>query len=108
MTESDKVWPPAPNAGKSNGAAGTPTGKSCPHCGRKLLTQTSALCNWCGVKIDDAEYQEQAAQTRLERDAAERAALEAALQEEAAAGGPWNRLRRKGKSKAVGGGELKP
>ena len=99
MTESEKTWPPAPSA--VNAAAA----KFCPHCGRKLLTQTSALCNWCGVKIDDPEYQEKAAQNRLERDQADRAAVEAALQEEAEYG-TLGRLKRQAKTKP--GGELKP
>jgi len=99
MTESEKNWPPAPSAVKATDA------KFCPHCGRKLLTQTSALCNWCGVKIDDPEYQEKAAQNRLERDQADRAAVEAALQEEAEYG-TLGRLKRQAKTKPAG--ELKP
>jgi len=99
MTEPDKVWPPAPSS--VNAAAA----KFCPQCGRKLLTQTSALCNWCGVKIEDPEYQEKAAQTRLERDQADRAAVEAALQEEAEYG-TLGRLKRQAKAKSPG--ELKP
>jgi len=99
MTESEKTWPPAPSSLSGTAA------KFCPHCGRKLLTQTSALCNWCGVKIDDEEYQEKAAQSRLERDQADRAAVEAALQEEAEYG-TLGRLKRQAKTKSPG--ELKP
>lgn len=32
----------------------------CPHCHRRLLTHTSASCNWCGQEIGDAAYQQQA------------------------------------------------
>src|SRR5690242_18263148 len=32
----------------------------CPHCQRKLLTHTSAKCNWCGEPIPDAAYQQAA------------------------------------------------
>ena len=73
----------------------------CPTCKRRLLTQTSALCNWCGAKIDNVEYQTRAAQTRLERDAQERAELETLIQEEAQHG-ILGRLKRLGKqNKAV-------
>ena len=68
----------------------------CPSCKRRLLTKTSALCNWCGAKIDNLEYQTRAAQTRLERDAQERAELEALIQEEAQHG-ILGRLKRLGK-----------
>jgi len=69
----------------------------CPACNRRLLTQTSALCNWCGALIDNPDYQARATQTRLERDAQERAALEANVQEEAQHG-ILGRLKRIGKS----------
>ncbi len=68
----------------------------CPICKRRLLTQTSALCNWCGAKIDNDEYQARATQTRLERDAQERAELESLIQEEAQHG-ILGRLKRLGK-----------
>lgn len=68
----------------------------CPACHRRLLTQTSALCNWCGARIDNPDYQARAAQTRAERDAQERAALEAQVQEEAQHG-ILGRLKRLGK-----------
>ena len=104
MTEPDKIWPPAPSVGAkiAEGAA-----KFCPNCGRKLLTQTSALCNWCGEKINDPDYQQQAAANRMERDQAERVAVEAVMQEEAEFG-VLGRLRRRAKQKNVGGGDLKP
>ena len=72
----------------------------CPACNRKLLTQTSALCNWCGAKIDNPDYQARAAQSRLERDQQERAALETVIQEEAQHGilGRLKRLGKKSKS----------
>ena len=69
---------------------------ACPTCKRRLLTQTSALCNWCGAKIDNDQYQARAAQTRLERDAQERAELESLIQEEAQHG-ILGRLKRLGK-----------
>lgn len=73
-----------------------PDAAVCPACKRRLLTQTSALCNWCGAKIDNDEYQARAAQTRLERDAQERAELESLIQEEAQHG-ILGRLKRLGK-----------
>ena len=69
---------------------------TCPTCKRKLLTQTSALCNWCGAKISDADYQERAAQTRLAADAAERARIAAIIQEEGRYG-VLGRLKRRAK-----------
>lgn len=92
--ENDKVWPPTPRITELKEAVEV---KVCPHCKRKLLTQTSVLCNWCGVKIDDPEYQEKAAQNRQARDEAERLALDTIEQEEAQFGGTWGRLRRKAK-----------
>ena len=68
----------------------------CPTCKRKLLTQTSPLCNWCGAQIDNPEYQARAAQGRLERDQQERAELESVIQEEAQHG-ILGRLKRLGK-----------
>jgi len=75
--------------------------KTCPNCGRKLLTQLSALCNWCGTKIDDPEYQERAAQIRHERDEADRIAVENVRQEEARHGGPLGRLKHRNKQGAI-------
>jgi predicted amidophosphoribosyltransferase len=100
--DAEKTWPPAPAVAAE---VGDPAVKFCPNCGRKLLTQTSALCNWCGAKIEDDDYQERAAKTRLERDVADRAAVEAVMQEEAAFG-VLGRLKRKAKLKAPN--ELKP
>ena len=92
------VWPPAPQPLHSPPAvsSGDAPIAVCPACGRRLLTQTSALCNWCGAKIDDPDYQARAAQTRHERDAQERAALEAHVQEESQHG-ILGRLKRIGK-----------
>ncbi len=73
-----------------------PDAAVCPACKRRLLTQTSALCNWCGAKIENDEYQARAAQTRLERDTQERAELETLIQEEAQHG-ILGRLKRLGK-----------
>lgn len=66
----------------------------CPSCKRKLLTRTSALCNWCGAKISSTEYQEQAARTRQEMDAAVRETA-AARAEQATQRGLLNRLKRR-------------
>ena len=91
------TWPPPPQTGQS---AASPSGAAeigvCPTCKRRLLTQTSALCNWCGAKIDNDDYQARAAQTRQERDAQERAELESLIQEEAQHG-ILGRLKRLGK-----------
>ncbi len=38
----------------------------CPHCGKRLLSQASARCNWCGATINNADYQ---AHAQTERDA---------------------------------------
>jgi hypothetical protein len=104
--ETDKVWPPKPDRNKPK-----PGELTCPNCGRKLLTQTSVMCNWCGAPIADEDYQEKAAQARLERDQAERAAVEAVVAEEAQYG-VRGRLLRRGKAIRKGeikhGNELKP
>lgn len=68
----------------------------CPNCERKLLTQTSPLCNWCGAQIDNPEYQARAARSRQERDQQERAELESVIQEEVQYG-ILERLKRLGK-----------
>ena len=34
---------------------------TCPKCQRKLLSLSSARCNWCGHEIADPDYQQQAA-----------------------------------------------
>lgn len=36
----------------------------CPHCRRRLLSQASPTCNWCGREIEDTAYQQRAAVTR--------------------------------------------
>lgn len=98
VKETPTTWPPAPRpAVPAVAASGAAVDIAvCPACGRRLLTQTSALCNWCGAKIDNPDYQARAAQTRAERDAQERAALEAQVQEEAQHG-ILGRLKRLGK-----------
>ena len=99
MDENPTIWPPAPAAPQAQ-AIQTEVAV-CPTCKRKLLTQTSALCNWCGAKIDNTEYQERAALSRQERDQQERAALEATIQEEAQHG-ILGRLKRLGKQNKNG------
>ena len=37
-----------------------PTVRHCPHCNRRLVSQRSARCNWCGREIENADYQIQA------------------------------------------------
>jgi predicted amidophosphoribosyltransferase len=73
-----------------------PEAKTCPVCHRKLLTQTSILCNWCGAKIDDPDFLARAAAERLARDEQERTQVEAIAQEEARYG-VFGRLKRRGK-----------
>ena len=88
------VWPPAPRATATSappvlGVGGAlsvpelpaPILGACPSCQRKLLTRTSALCNWCGAKINNEDYQEQAARTRQEMDDAIRQAAELRAQD---------------------------
>ena len=97
-----EIWPPAPgphNTEKVETAAEIVT---CPECKRRLLTRTSMLCNWCGAKINDPEYQARAAQNRLERDLQERTELESVIQEEAQHG-ILGRLRRLGKQNKANG-----
>jgi len=100
MNEKD-VWPPPPgpqdNANQSSEAVEIAV---CPTCQRKLLTQTSPLCNWCGAQIDNPEYQARAAQSRQERDQAERDELESIIQEEAQHG-ILGRLKRLGKQNKI-------
>ncbi|BDI31909.1 hypothetical protein CCAX7_39600 [Capsulimonas corticalis] len=88
----------------SESAAGPVT--HCPTCNRKLLTQTSALCNWCGAKISDPNYQERAAQTRLAADATERARIAAIIQEEGRYG-VLGRLKRRAKG-VTGAPQVEP
>ncbi len=73
----------------------------CPQCHRKLLTQASVLCNWCGAKIDDPEYQAKAAETRQALDQQEKAQIEAMIQEEARFG-ILGRLKRRAKTSSGG------
>lgn len=68
----------------------------CPACSRKLLTQTSVICNWCGAKIEHPKYLERAAQSRQALDEGERKQIEAIVQEEARYG-IFGRLKRRGK-----------
>jgi len=75
--------------------------KVCPSCHRKLLTQTSILCNWCGAKIDDPEYLARAAESRQALDQQERAQIEATVQEEARYG-VFGRLKRRGSTNPGG------
>jgi hypothetical protein len=37
---------------------------TCPTCNRKLISHSSAKCNWCGAVIPDGTYQAQAAASR--------------------------------------------
>jgi len=39
---------------------------TCPNCSQRLLSHTSAKCNWCGAVIDDAAYQAEADEKREE------------------------------------------
>ncbi len=95
--EESEVWPPAPGPPPTPASAeGAADIAVCPTCKRRLLTHTSALCNWCGAKIDNPEYQTKAAQNRQQRDRQERAELEAVIQEEARHG-ILGRLKRLGK-----------
>ena len=97
MSDNSEVWPPAPGPQHAPPPPEGAPRTTCPACSRKLLTQASALCNWCGAKIDDPEYQAQAAQARQARDEAERAQVEAVVQEEARYG-VFGRLRRRAKA----------
>ena len=36
----------------------------CPFCHRRLLSQASPCCNWCGREIPDAGFQQQAGAMR--------------------------------------------
>jgi len=81
MSNTDQVWPPPPSQGGSEGKNSNTEANVCPHCKRKLLTQTSALCNWCGAKIDDPEYQMNAAQIRQSQDQTQRVRVEESQRE---------------------------
>lgn len=94
--------PPAP-APQPSGTATAPAPQpsatevaNCPACGRKLLTRTSALCNWCGARIDNPNYQAQAEAQRHALDQTERTQVESIAQEEARYG-VFGRLKRRAK-----------
>jgi len=96
----EESQPPAPGASDDAPPPQAAGAVVCPTCGRKLLTQTSPLCNWCGAQIDNPEYQARAAQSRQERDQQERAELESVIQQEAQHG-ILGRLKRLGKQNKV-------
>jgi len=81
---------PAPQPGAAGEVA------NCPACGRKLLTRTSALCNWCGARIENPDYQAQAEAQRHALDQTERTQVESIAQEEARYG-VFGRLKRRAK-----------
>lgn len=85
--------PPPPS---SDAEAAAPPLTHCPACSRRLLTQASALCNWCGAKINDPHYQEQAARSRQTLDQSELSQLETLVQEETRYG-IFGRLKRRAK-----------
>jgi hypothetical protein len=96
MSDPSKVWPPPATAGTGSGTTdGART--TCPKCSRKLLTQGSPFCNWCGERIEDEEFQARAAEARQSQDSKERSELEALIQEEAQFG-VIGRLKRRAKS----------
>jgi len=94
--------PPAPGPQNTEKAETAIEIVTCPECRRRLLTKTSMLCNWCGAKINDQDYQARAALNRLERDQQERTDLEVVIQEEAELG-VLGRLRRLGKQNKANG-----
>lgn len=99
MNENESL-PPAPGPQNKPPQSEAAEIVVCPTCKRKLLTQSSPLCNWCGAQIADPEYQARAAQSRQERDQQERAELESVIQEEAKLG-ILGRLKRLGKQNKV-------
>lgn len=88
--------PAAPAAVPGTQPNAMPEVANCPACGRKLLTRTSALCNWCGARIDNPEYQAQAEAQRHALDQVERTQVDAIAQEEARYG-VFGRLKRRAK-----------
>ena len=62
MSEPNETSPPSP--GQQSQKPDSAPLTHCPACSRKLLTQTSVICNWCGAKIEHPKYLEQAAQSR--------------------------------------------
>jgi hypothetical protein len=97
----------APTLATGGVPPGTTDVTICPNCGRKLLTQASALCNWCGARINDEEYQRRAAEARHEMDVAERIAVETAVAEDARMGAFGRMKRRAANPKSIRN-ELKP
>jgi hypothetical protein len=87
---------PKPTAQNTGGATESTALTHCPACSRKLLTQASALCNWCGAVINDPKYQEQAAMSRQALDQQERQQVETVALEEARYG-IYGRLKRRAK-----------
>jgi hypothetical protein len=90
------VWPPPPGPQHSAVLPGSAALTHCPACARKLLTQASVLCNWCGAKISDPQYQEQAALSRQALDQQERKQVEEVVLEETRYG-IYGRLKRRAK-----------
>lgn len=86
----------APHAMPAHQSVGKAEVANCPACGRKLLTRTSALCNWCGARIDNPDYQAQAEAQRHALDQAERTQVDTIAQEEAKFG-VFGRLKRRAK-----------
>lgn len=86
---------PAPAPASAQPAASAEVA-SCPACGRKLLTRASALCNWCGERIENPDYQAQAEAQRHALDQAERTQVDSIAQEEAKFG-VFGRLKRRAK-----------
>jgi len=84
-------------AGSATAAAQKPAVKDCPKCGRKLLSALSILCNWCGARIDDADYLAKAAQERAALDKALKEQVDAELAETVRMG-VLGRLQKKGKA----------
>jgi len=84
MADEESVWPPPPKDLPSKAMNPPPPGAvACPSCGRRLLTQASVLCNWCGAVIENDEYQQKAAEARLAQDAVLRERLEQEISETA-------------------------
>ncbi len=89
------IAPAAPTLASAQPAASAEVA-SCPACGRKLLTRASALCNWCGERIENPDYQAQAEAQRHALDQAERTQVDSIAQEEAKFG-VFGRLKRRAK-----------
>ena len=97
MSDPSQVWPPKPTSANAGSVPPDGARLNCPKCKRKLLTQASVFCNWCGERIEDEEYQARAAEARQSRDQADKAQLEAEMQEEQLYG-VLGRLKRRAKS----------